>query len=126
MEGKWNVYFKAITAKNTVISPNFLVWKFCGKAQFPYSFGRLARNYAETVFPQNFHTRKYGEINEELHLIFLFFRNILSQQPMVCFWVKINCSTRDHSLRNSPEKSLPPPPWHAHGKFCERCKWMIP
>ena len=22
------------TAKNTVISPNFLVWKFCGKAQF--------------------------------------------------------------------------------------------
>ena len=32
--------------KNTVISPNFLVWKFCGKAQFPHSFGR---NYAETV-----------------------------------------------------------------------------
>ena len=23
------------TAKNTVISPDFLVWKFCGKAQFP-------------------------------------------------------------------------------------------
>ena len=22
------------TAKNTVILPNFLVWKFCGKAQF--------------------------------------------------------------------------------------------
>ena len=37
------------TAKNTVISPNFLVWKFCGKAQFPNSFGRIARNYAETV-----------------------------------------------------------------------------
>ena len=32
------------SAKNTVISPNFLVWKFCGKAQF-----LLARNYAETV-----------------------------------------------------------------------------
>ena len=28
------------TAKNTVISPTFLVWKFCGKAQFPHSFGR--------------------------------------------------------------------------------------
>ena len=37
------------TAKNTVISPNFMVWKFCGKAQFPHSFGRIARNYAETV-----------------------------------------------------------------------------
>ena len=39
----------ADTAKNIVISPNFLVWKFCGKAQFPDSFGRTAGNYAETV-----------------------------------------------------------------------------
>ena len=31
----------AFTAKNTVVSPNFLVWKFCGKAQFPCSFGRI-------------------------------------------------------------------------------------
>ena len=31
------------------ISPDFLVWKFCGKAQFPHSFGRIARNYAETM-----------------------------------------------------------------------------
>ena len=37
------------TAKNTVISPDFLVWKFCGKAQFLDSFGRFARNYAEIV-----------------------------------------------------------------------------
>ena len=37
------------TAKNTLILPNFLVWKFCGKAQFPHSFWQLARNYAETV-----------------------------------------------------------------------------
>ena len=28
-----------LTVKNPVISPNFLVWKFCGKAQFPHSFG---------------------------------------------------------------------------------------
>ena len=28
-----------VTAKNTVISLNFLVWKFCGKEQFPHSFG---------------------------------------------------------------------------------------
>ena len=38
-----------LTPKNTVISPNFLAWKFCGKAQFSDSFGRLTRNYAETV-----------------------------------------------------------------------------
>ena len=24
------------SAKNNVISPDFLVWKFCGKAQFPH------------------------------------------------------------------------------------------
>ena len=34
---------ECITAKNTVISPNFLVWKLCGKTQFPHSFGRFAR-----------------------------------------------------------------------------------
>ena len=38
-----------ITEKNIVISPNFLVWKFCGKTEFPHSFGRIARTYAETV-----------------------------------------------------------------------------
>ena len=32
----------ANTAKNTVILPNFLVWKSYGKAQFPHSFGRIA------------------------------------------------------------------------------------
>ena len=40
---------RGITAKNTAISPNFLVWKFCGKKQFPHSFGQIARNYVETV-----------------------------------------------------------------------------
>ena len=54
-----------ITAKNIVISPNFLVWKFCGKAQFRHSFGfrvnrpKLCRNCA---FPQNFRLRKLGQI----------------------------------------------------------------
>ena len=44
-----------------VISPNFLVWKFCGKTQFPLSANRpkLCGNCA---FPQNFHTMKLGEI----------------------------------------------------------------
>ena len=37
------------TAKNAVTSPNFLVWIFCGKAQFLHSFGRFAQNYAEAV-----------------------------------------------------------------------------
>ena len=39
----------AYTMKNTVISPNFLVWEFCGKAQFPHSFGRIPQNYAKIV-----------------------------------------------------------------------------
>ena len=34
------------SVKNTVISPNFLAWKLCGKAQFP----------------QNFHTRELDKI----------------------------------------------------------------
>ena len=38
-----------VAAKKPVISPNFLVWKFCGKAQFPHNFGRFARNHAETA-----------------------------------------------------------------------------
>ena len=38
-----------ITAANTVISPNFVAWKFCGKEQFLHSFGRFPQNYAETV-----------------------------------------------------------------------------
>ena len=45
------------TAKNTVISPNFLVWKYCGKVQSPHSFGRIA-----CAFSQNLHIRKLGEV----------------------------------------------------------------
>ena len=41
--------FRTQHCENTVISPDFLVSKFCGKAQFPHCFGRIARNYAETV-----------------------------------------------------------------------------
>ena len=50
------VYFKGITAKNTIFSPNFLLWKFCGKTQFR---PKLCGNRA---FSQNFHTMKLGEI----------------------------------------------------------------
>ena len=44
-----NGHCKTSTAKNTVISPNFLVWKFCGKAQSLHSFGRFAWSYVETA-----------------------------------------------------------------------------
>ena len=30
------------TGKNTIISPDLLVSKFCGKVQFPHSFGRFS------------------------------------------------------------------------------------
>ena len=50
---------KQLTTKNTVISPNFLVWKFCGKAQFPHSFmANHPKLYGNCTFPQNFYTRK--------------------------------------------------------------------
>ena len=35
--------------KNAVILSNFLAWKLCEKALFPYSFGWITWNYAETV-----------------------------------------------------------------------------
>ena len=47
-----NQWLRLLTAQNTVISPNFLVWKFCGKAQFLHSFGRIAQNDAETVLTE--------------------------------------------------------------------------
>ena len=52
----------SLIVKNTVISPNFMVCKFSGKVQFPQGFGQVARNYAETTFPQNFHPRKLDKI----------------------------------------------------------------
>ena len=37
-----NLVAVTYTAKNTVISPDFLVWKFWGKEQFPHTFGQFA------------------------------------------------------------------------------------
>ena len=42
-------FITSYTAKNTIISPDLLMWRFCGKAGFPHSFGRITRNYAKTV-----------------------------------------------------------------------------
>ena len=42
----WDI---SIEPKTTAISPNFLVWEFCGKAQFLHSFVQFARKYGETA-----------------------------------------------------------------------------
>ena len=40
-----------------------MVWKFCGKAQFPHSFWAIRPKLGENCpFPQNFHSMKLGEI----------------------------------------------------------------
>ena len=41
--------YKCICISNTVISPNFVMKKFCGKAHIPRCFRRIARNSAEIV-----------------------------------------------------------------------------
>ena len=47
-----------------VICPIFLMWKLCGKAQFPQSLAQFARNSMKTVaFPLNSYTRILGEIS---------------------------------------------------------------
>ena len=41
--------------------PQFHQISWCGNFMERHSFGKV-RNYAETAFPQNFHTKKLGEI----------------------------------------------------------------
>ena len=56
------MYLGAVcTAKNTVISPNILVWRLCGKEQFPHTAIHL-KLCGNCSFPENFYTRKLGEI----------------------------------------------------------------
>ena len=50
------VLLRITLQKNTVISPEFLVWKFCRKAQFRHSSGRIAQNYAESLLFQKIFT----------------------------------------------------------------------
>ena len=89
MTGSMKTNIIRLTVKNAVISPNFLVWKFCGKAQFSHSFGRIARNYPETVLPQNFHTRKSGEITVKWErLLQPQFQSFPSRQGYIIFFKK--------------------------------------
>ena len=47
---KYHSYTISSTAQNTKVSPNFLLWKFCGKAEF-----------LQKTVSQNPHTKKLGE-----------------------------------------------------------------
>ena len=50
----WLILSEAFITNNTVISPNFLVWKCCGNAHFCI--------YRSCAFPENFPTGKLGKI----------------------------------------------------------------
>ena len=78
-----------ITAKNTVISPIFLVWKFCGKAQFSYTANRpkLCGNCA---FPQNFHSRKLGELMVFYAVLAMSFSYLISLWKFIQLRVSCN------------------------------------
>ena len=65
------------TAKNTAISPNFLVWKFCGKSQFPQFSLR-----GNCAFPENFRTRKLGEITIFHAVVVVFNKPDFSTNPV--------------------------------------------
>ena len=55
------IYFTSyghITALNTEIPPNFMVWKFCRNAKFTQSRPKLCEDYA---FPQKFYNSKLGK-----------------------------------------------------------------
>ena len=69
-----SIFIRCLTASNPVISPNFMVWKFCGKAQFPHSFGRFARNYAETV---PFHKFPHHEIRWNYCILRIVLKRVL-------------------------------------------------
>ena len=71
------------TAKDPIISPNFVVWRFFGKAQFPHSFERIARNYAETV---SFHKISTPENQVKL-------RDFSHCEEQIAFAVSFNTTT---------------------------------
>ena len=62
------------------------MWKFCAKAQFTQGFGQFARNPAETVFPQNFLTRKLGEITVFKAVFAANINPFLTKFPFYAHW----------------------------------------
>ena len=56
------------TTKNTVISPNFLMWKFCEKTQFLHSFAWITRtmwNVSFHKFPHQIIRWNYGILRSD-------------------------------------------------------------
>ena len=60
------VLYHYIHCVKTVVSTNFLVWNFCGKAQFPQIFGRIKK------FPHQKISWNYGT----LHSAYFSFRGL--------------------------------------------------
>ena len=58
---------KIFYAKNTVISPNFLVWRFCGRTVSALFWAIRPKLCGNCAFPQNFHTRQLGQITVFFH-----------------------------------------------------------
>ena len=83
----WTPSVKELHYKNTVISPNFWCVNFVERHSFRIVSGdfhkRLCWNCA---FPQNFHTRKLGEIT----LFFtLYFRKFAFKRPIILSEMKL-------------------------------------
>ena len=78
---------------------NFLVLKFCGKEQFPRSFGRFAWNCRNCAFPQNFHTRKFNEIK-----VFSAVKVTPSNGRVLCVYATLGYSTREQLARGRFKK----------------------
>ena len=82
-----SIYVVCTTGKNAVISPDFLVWEFCGKAQFPL----------------NFHTRwNYGifrsvcDLFSIFTLIFIIISHIISLKQTHLFLARfLECKMND-------------------------------
>ena len=68
LDNTYTVYFKTFaiaTAKNTVILPNFLLWKFCVKAQFPHSFGLIFNQEIRWVYGILRSERNWDDANKK-------------------------------------------------------------
>ena len=65
------------------------MWKFSGKAQFPHSFGQIARNYAETVpLKKKSHTMELGEITAFYTVVTAISKN-LKMKPLKYYFPEL-------------------------------------
>ena len=76
------------------------MWKFCGKAQFPHSVGRIAQDYAETVLFHN--------ISAPGNLMKLRYFPQWLCHPLRCFEPAINCYMycTSHTISTRPQKFI--------------------